>query len=169
VVRAVRHCPVPFIAAVEGGAAGAGASLAFAADFIIAADNVKFTAAYVKAGLTPDGGLTHSLATLLPRALVMEMCVLARPVDASRLLALGAINAVVPAGEVLAAANEWVDTLAKGPPLAQNAIRKLVNSAYASDFDTQLKAECEVMAKSSGAAEANEGISAFLEKRTPQY
>lgn len=169
VVRAIRDCPVPFIAAVEGGAAGAGASLALAADFIVAADNADFTAAYVKAGLTPDGGLTHSLASLLPRALVMEMCVLGRPVAASRLMALGAINTVVPSGQVLAAANELADAICVGPPQAQRAIRSLVNSAYASDFGTQLDAECEAMATASGAAEAREGIDAFLEKRAPHY
>lgn len=169
VVRAIRECSVPFIAAVEGGAAGAGASLALAADFIIAAEGAQFTAAYVKAGLTPDGGLTHSLATALPRALVMEMCVLGRPVSASRLATLGAINAVVPAGQTLVAANELADTLAAGPPQAQLAIRRLVSSAYESSFNAQLDSERDTMAVASGAPEAAEGIAAFLEKRAPGY
>ena len=66
-IRAIRSCPVPVIAAVEGGAAGAGLSFALACDLIVAAAGAKFTAAYVKAGLVPDGGLTASLARALPR------------------------------------------------------------------------------------------------------
>ena len=100
-VRGIRDCPVPVIAAVEGGAAGAGLSLALACDFIVAAENAKFTAAYVKAGLVPDGGLTSAMARMLPRPLAMEMCLLGRAVPAIRFAELGAVNVICPAGQAL--------------------------------------------------------------------
>ena len=168
-MRAIRACPVPVIAAVEGGAAGAGASLALACDLIVAAEDARFIAAYVKAGLVPDGGLTASLARLLPRPLAMEMCLLARPVEAKRMADLGAINAVVPAGEADAAAHALADALAQGPAEAQRVIRGLVSTAYETTEAAQLDAERDAMGRATGGAEAAEGIAAFLEKRKPVF
>lgn len=168
-VRLIRSSPVPVIAAVEGGAAGAGASLALACDLIVASEGAKFIAAYVKAGLVPDAGLTSALSRLVPRALAMEMCVLARPVTAERLYALGAINAVVASGTVDAAAHAIADAIAQGPRLAQGTIRKLVSDAYEATEAVQLDAERDAMAHAAGAPEAAEGIAAFLEKRAPQF
>ncbi|WP_158971703.1 oxepin-CoA hydrolase, alternative type [Chachezhania sediminis] len=168
-VRAIRACPVPVIAAVEGGAAGAGASLALACDLIVAAEGVKFTAAYVKAGLVPDGGLTSALSRMLPRQLAMEMCLLARPVIAERMESLGVVNAVVPAGEADAAAHRLADALAKGPREAQGVIRRLVAQAYENTEAEQLDAERDAMARAAGGTESGEGIAAFLEKRAPKF
>lgn len=168
-IRAIRACPVPVIAVVEGGAAGAGASLAIACDLIVAAEGAKFTAAYVKAGLVPDGGLTSSLARMLPRPLVMEMCLLARPVTAERMAALGAVNVVVPAHEVAAAGQALADALAQGPRDSQRVIRRLVADAYETTEADQLDAERDAMARAAGGAEAAEGITAFLEKRQPRF
>jgi len=168
-VRAMRACPVPLIAAVEGGAAGAGLSLALACDLIVAAEGAKFTAAYVKAGLVPDAGLTASLARMLPRPLAMEMCLLARPVTAERMLELGAINDVTPSGAVLASALALADLLARGPRAAQGTIRSLVAGAYEATEAAQLDAERNAMGAAAGGDEAAEGIAAFLEKRKPEY
>ena len=168
-VRLIRSSPVPVIAAVEGGAAGAGASLALACDLIVASEGAKFIAAYVKAGLVPDAGLTSALSRLVPRALAMEMCVLARPMTAERLYAMGAINAVVAPGTVDAAANAVADANAQGPRQAQGTIRKLVSDAYEATEAVQLDAERDAMAHAAGASEAAEGIAAFLEKRAPQF
>lgn len=168
-VRAIRACPVPVIAAVEGGAAGAGASLALACDLIVASEGAKFTAAYVKAGLVPDAGLTSSLARMLPRPLAMEMCLLARPVTAERMEALGAVNAVVPADQVEATAHALADALAQGPRDSLGAIRRLVADAYEATEADQLDAERNAMARAAGGDEAAEGIAAFLEKRKPRF
>jgi enoyl-CoA hydratase/carnithine racemase len=168
-VRAIRACPVPVIAAVEGGAAGAGASLALACDLIVAAAGAKFTAAYVKAGLVPDAGLTASLARLVPRTLAMEMCLLARPVIAERLQALGAITEVVAPGQTDAAADALATALAAGPPEAQGIIRRLVAQAYETAEARQLDAERDAMARAAGGPEAAEGIAAFLQKRKPAF
>ncbi|MEL6451126.1 MAG: enoyl-CoA hydratase family protein [Pseudomonadota bacterium] len=168
-IRAIRACPVPVIAAVKGGAAGAGASLALACDFIVAQAGINFTAAYVKAGLVPDAGLTASLARLVPRALAMDMCVLGRPVTSDRLADLGAITGTAPADQVLAEAHALADALAKGPRTAQGVIRALVAGAYDQTEAAQLDAERDAMAAAAGGAEAAEGIAAFLEKRLPDF
>ncbi|WP_299617867.1 oxepin-CoA hydrolase, alternative type [uncultured Tateyamaria sp.] len=168
-VRAIRACPVPVIGAIKGGAAGAGASLALACDFIVAEQGVNFTAAYVKAGLVPDAGLTASLARLLPRPLAMEMCLLARPVSSDRLSHLGAVNAVVPVDDVLPEAHRIADALAIGPRDAIGVIRGMVAAAYDQSEAAQLDLERDAMAHAAGGTEAAEGIAAFLEKRKPRF
>lgn len=168
-MRALRSAPVPVIAAVEGGAAGAGLSIALAADMIVAAKGARFVAAYVKAGLVPDGGLTSSMARMLPRPLAMEMCLLGRPVLAERLNALGVVNQLTEVGEAEAAAMQLADALAAGPRDAQGAIRKLVADAYEATEAQQLDSERNAMARASGSEEAGAGIRAFLEKRPPEF
>nr|WP_246455804.1 enoyl-CoA hydratase family protein [Sulfitobacter aestuariivivens] len=168
-VRAMRDCPVPLIAAIEGGAAGAGLSLALACDFIVASEEAKFTAAYVKAGLVPDGGLTSSMARLLPRPLAMEMCLLGRPVMAIRFAELGAVNRLTPVGRAFEEAMNYADMIAAGPRAAQGVIRTLVATAYETSEAAQLNAERDAMAHAAGADEAAEGIAAFLEKRKPDF
>ena len=168
-VRGMRAAPAPFIAAVEGGAAGAGLSLALACDLIVAAQDAKFTAAYVKAGLVPDGGLTASMARLLPRALSMEMCLLGRAVPAARFADLGAVNHLSEPGQALSDAMALVDALAQGPRTAQGAIKGLVADAYDVPVAQQLDSERNAFAAAAGRDEAGEGMAAFLEKRKPVY
>lgn len=168
-LRMVRNAPVPVICAVEGGAAGAGLSLMMACDMIVAAEGAKFTAAYVKAGLVPDGGLTASMARTLPRPLAMQMCLLGRPVPAETFAALGAVTELAPVGGAVGAAMALADAIAAGPRDAQGAIRELVAGAYERSEAAQLDAERDGMAHASGAPEAAEGIAAFLEKRAPRF
>lgn len=169
VVRAMRACPVPIIAAVEGGAAGAGLSFALACDIVVAAQGAKFVAAYVKAGLVPDGGLTAHLARTVPRQLSMEMCMLAQPVLAERMHALGVVNALTEIGGAMDVARGFADRFAAGPRDAQAAIRKMVAAAYDVTEAEQLDHERDAMGFATGAPEAAEGIAAFLEKRSPNY
>lgn len=169
VTRALRNCPVPVIAAIEGGAAGAGFSLALAADMIIAAEGAGFTAAYVKAGLVPDGGLTAGLARALPRQLAMEICLLGQSVPAERMFALGVVSQIVPEGRAEGTALALAAVLANGPREAQASIKALVSGAYEADEAAQLDAEKHAMARAIGSAEAAEGTAAFLEKRSPKF
>jgi len=168
-IRGIRACPKPVIAAVEGGAAGAGASLAFACDFIVAAMGAKFTAAYVKAGLVPDAGLSASLTALLPRALVSEMLLLGEPVLAERLADLAAINAVVQQGQTRAEAMALADRIAKGPTVTQGRIKAMIGAAHDNSFNVQLDYERDEMAVAVVAPEAQEGIDSFLNKRHPDF
>ena len=169
VVRSITQCTKPVVAAVEGGAAGAGVSIAFACDFMVASDTAAFTVAYVKAGLVPDGGLTHHLAQQIPRALLMRMAMLGEPISSKRLYALGALTELVPAGTVTDKAMALVDQLAEGPSATQSAIKQLVNRAADGVFDEQLSREREAMVDALGSDEAAEGMAGFLGKRKPDF
>lgn len=168
-IRGIMACPAPVIAAVEGGAAGAGASFAFACDLIVADRAATFSAAYVKAGLTPDGGLTANLARLVPRGVLMRMALLGEKVPATRLYDLGVVSQLEDASDVFAAAMVLADRLASGPAQAQARIKALVTHAYDSDVATQLDRERDGIADAVAAPEAAEGIDAFLNKRAPDF
>lgn len=169
VIRAMIACPRPVIAAVEGGAAGAGASIALASDLIVAAEDAKFTAAYVNAGLVPDGGLTASLTMLLPAPIAREICLLGQPVTAERLYQLGAVNRLAAPGQALDIAAEMARNLAKGPAESQARIKRLLTDAHQALVESRLDAESEAMAIMLGSDEGTEGMDAFLNKRAPNF
>jgi len=169
VIRSITQCTKPVVAAIEGGAAGAGVSIAFACDLLVASVQSAFTVAYVKAGLVPDGGLTHHLAQQLPRSLLMRMALLGEPVSAQTLFNAGALNELAPAGDVMDNAMALVDLLAQGPTATQSAIKNLVNQAASGDFEAQLNRESRAMAEALGSDEAAEGMASFLEKRQPNF
>jgi enoyl-CoA hydratase/carnithine racemase len=168
-VRAIRACPKPVIAAVEGGAAGAGMSLALACDMLVAADNAFFTMAYVKVGLSPDGGATSFLSEFLSRQQMTELCLLGERIPAARLHALGAVNRLTEAGAALAQALQLAGRIAGGPANAAARIKRLCDHAGQASLDQQLDLEAQLMAESQGDDEAQEGIKAFFEKRAPDF
>lgn len=168
-VRYMRRFPKPLIAAVEGGAAGAGLSLAFACDLLVVDEQARFSVAYVRVGLTPDGGATASLSTVLPKALVMELCLTGNPIDAQRLYQLGAINRILPKEQVAEAALDIASQLAAGPQNAIARIKELCQQAGQVSFNEQLDKEAEYMVMAQEGAEAAEGITAFFEKRRPNF
>lgn len=168
-VRYMRRFPKPLIAAVEGGAAGAGLSLAFACDLLVVDEDARFSVAYVRVGLTPDGGATASLATVLPQALLMELCLTGTPIDAQRLYQLGAVNRAIPKEQVHDTALDIATRLAAGPQDALARIKDLCQQAGQVSFNEQLDKEAEYMVMAQEGAEAAEGITAFFEKRRPNF
>lgn len=168
-VRAIVDCPTPVIAAVEGGTAGAGVALALSCDMIVADAQAKFTAAYVRVGLSPDGGVTHFLRAGLPRQLVNELCILGRPITAERLAEFGVVNEVAEAGQTLERAMALAGKVAAGPPNAIRSIKHLVNMAPDTELSSHLWAEADLINQARYGAEAAEGLSAFLEKRKPDF
>ncbi|GAA0423711.1 oxepin-CoA hydrolase, alternative type [Massilia aurea] len=168
-VRALRACPKPVIAAVEGGAAGAGLSLALACDMVVAADDAFFSMAYVKVGLSPDGGATAFLARCMSRQLLTELCLLGERLPAARLHALGAVNRLAAPGQALADAIALAARVAAGPANANGRIKVLCENAGAASLDEQLDLEAALMVQSQGDDEAQEGIAAFFEKRAPAF
>ena len=169
VIREFRACPKPVIAAVEGGAAGAGVSLAYACDFIVASKTAMFTISYVRVGLTPDGGISHRLVRMLPRPLVNELCLLAEPIGAERLYQLGALNRLCEPGKAISEASALADRLAKSPTTALARIKTLLNAAEESTTGEQMDLERDHMAAAVTEDAAVEGITAFFEKRKPDY
>lgn len=168
-IRRMQRSPLPIIAAVEGGAAGAGFAMALAADFLYSDEQARFIVAQVRLGLGPDGGVTRLLAQALPRQLLTELCVAARPIDAQRLHHFGVINQLCPTGIAYDEALAFAQQLAQGPAQAMAGIKQLCHQAYDNDLSAQLDAEARFMAAAQGGAEAAEGIAAFLEKRKAQF
>ena len=169
VIRKLRGCTKPVIAAIEGGAAGAGVSLAFACDFILTSREAQFTVSYVRIGLTPDGCITHKLMQLLPRPLVNELCMLADPITAERLYQLGAVNQLCDAGDAFSTAGALADRLAKSPITALSRIKALLNAAEHTSADEQMDLERDHMAAAVTEPAAVEGITAFFDKRKPDF
>jgi enoyl-CoA hydratase/carnithine racemase len=168
-VCSMRECPKPVIAAVEGAAAGAGFSLALACDLVVAADDAKFSMAYVKIGVTPDGGATFALSERLPHPLAYEWAATGAQVPAARLAELGLVNRVVPRGQALESALQWADQLAAGPPAALGRIKALLGRRELRRLRAHLDAEREAFVESLFEPDAAEGLDAFLAKRAPRF
>ena len=168
-IRAIRNCPKPVIAAVEGGAAGAGLSLALACDMLVSARDAFFAMAYVKVGLSPDGGATAFLSQFLSRQLMTELCLLGERLTAQRLHSLGAVNRLTERGAALAEAMALAARIADGPANANARIKTLCAQAGSNNLQQQLNLEAQLMVESQGDDEAQEGIAAFFGKRAPDY
>lgn len=168
-VRSMRDCPKPVIAAVEGAAAGAGLSLALACDMLVAARNAVFSAAYVKVGLTPDGGATAFLAEFVSRQVLTELCLTGERISGERLHALGPVNRLSEPGQALADAVALASQVASGPEQAMARIKNLCRQAPRNTLEQQLELEAQYMVRSQESEESREGIGAFLEKRQADF
>jgi enoyl-CoA hydratase/carnithine racemase len=168
-IEAIRDCPKPVIAAVEGAAAGAGFSLALACDLIVSGHATKFVMAYVKVGLTPDGGASWFLSQALPRQLATEIIIEGKPVTATKLHQAGLVNRVVADGQALSDALDWSDELAALSPHAVENIKGLMREASGNNLQQQFEAEKNSFVASLHHRDGLEGITAFLEKRKPIY
>ena len=168
-IRAVRDCPKPVIAAVEGAAAGAGLSLALACDMLVAARDSLFSVAYVKVGLTPDGGATAFLAEFVSRQVLTELCLSGERISGERMHALGPVNRLAEPGQALADAVALAAQIATGPDQATALIKDLCRQAPRNTLEQQLELEAQHMVRSQGNEESREGIAAFLEKRSADF
>ncbi|MBV8619559.1 MAG: enoyl-CoA hydratase [Curvibacter sp.] len=168
-IRSLRDCPKPVVAAVEGAAAGAGLSIALACDMLVSARDAIYSVAYVKVGLTPDGGATAFLAEFVSRQVLTELCLTGERINGERLHALGAVNRLVEPGEALAQAVHLAGQVAGGPLQANAAIKALCRSAPQATLEEQLELEARQMVRAQGGAESLEGIGAFLDKRKPDF
>ncbi|MES1978053.1 MAG: enoyl-CoA hydratase [Pseudomonadota bacterium] len=168
-IDSIRTYPKPVIAAVEGAAAGAGFSLALACDFCVAADNAVFVMSYTTVGLSPDGGGSWSLARALPRPLASELLMAGERIGAQRLFDFGLVNRVTGAGSALTEALKLAERLNARAPNALSSIKELINDAAGNTLGQQLISERDHFVDNLHDSNGGEGISAFLEKRTPQY
>ena len=168
-VDAIRDCPKPVIAAVEGAAIGAGFSLALACDMIVAGTSANFIMNQVTVGLTPDGGGSWFLARALPRQLAAEVLLEGCPLPAARLHELGLINRIVPDGSALDVALDWADELTKFSPNAVERIKTLLLEAQGNTLAQHFDSEKQNFVESLHHRDALEGITAFSEKRKPRY
>jgi len=167
--RALRGIGKTVIAAVEGNAAGAGFSIALGCDLVVAAEDAKFTMAYVRIGVNPDGGGSWFLARALPPQLASELALTARPMDAARLAGFGVVNRVVAAGRAREEALAWAAEIAQGATRAIGRTKRLLQEAARRDLSAHLERERESFTESLYGPEGGEGLAAFLEKRKARY
>jgi 2-(1,2-epoxy-1,2-dihydrophenyl)acetyl-CoA isomerase len=168
-LSAIMRLNKPVVVAVNGMAAGAGFSLAMAGDIVIASEDAKFTMAYTAAGLVPDGGSTYMLPRLIGVRRTMDLMLSNKRLTAQEALDWNLINQIVP-GEVLqTTALSYAKKLAAGPTDAYSEIKKLLLSSFSNNLETQMELEGKAICKQIGAANGQEGIKAFVEKRRPVF
>jgi 2-(1,2-epoxy-1,2-dihydrophenyl)acetyl-CoA isomerase len=159
----------PVVAAVNGVAAGAGFSLVTACDLVLAAESARFTMAYTRAGLSPDGSGTYFLPRIVGLRRAMEMALTNPVLSASEAQAWGIVNRVLPDDACLDEAGRLARSLAAGPTRAYGAVKKLLATSFDDSLEGQLERETHYIAEMTRTADAREGIAAFLEKRRPTF
>lgn len=169
ITLAIAQLPKPVIAAVNGTAAGAGASFAYAADLRICAASAKFVMAFANIGLTADSGASWTLPRLIGYGRAMEMMLLGSSVDAERALAIGMVSQVVPDSEVLSVARSVAERMAAGPTTAYATIKAALQYSAAVDLPSALAEEGRGQVAAGATADHREAVAAFVEKRTAVF
>lgn len=169
IVNALVAMPKPVIAAVNGVAAGAGASLALACDLRVASENASMMMAFARVGLGPDTGVSWTLQRVAGRAAALELLMLTEPVSAARMLELGLVSSVVPAGKLMDEAGELAGKLADGPTAAYAAIKEAVTFAAAHGLHEALAKEADLQERLAVTADHAAATEAFARKETPHY
>lgn len=168
-LRLLRSLPKPVVCAVNGVAAGAGANIAIACDIVLAAKSAKFIQAFARIGLVPDAGGSWSLARILgePRAKALAMT--AEPLPAEKAAEWGLIWKVIEDDSLMDEAAALAKSLAAGPTLGLGLTKQLIQSAAVNSLDQQLDMERDCQRQAGRSADYAEGVTAFLEKRKPEF
>jgi 2-(1,2-epoxy-1,2-dihydrophenyl)acetyl-CoA isomerase len=169
IVSTIVEMPKPVVAAVNGVAAGAGASLAFACDLRILADTAGFNLAFANIALSCDTGSSFTLQRLVGRAKAIDLLYFPRTVDADEALALGLAGRVVPAGELADVVRTLATRLAAGPTVALAALRQSLTFAADHTFAEALEFESAQMTRTGRTADHAAAVAAFLAKEKPVF
>ena len=168
-IRAMRDLDKPIVGAINGVAAGAGASLAFACDIRIAADSATFVLAFGRVGLVPDSGATWLLPRLIGGAKAVELALTNEPLSAADAERFGLVARVVPDGRVVAEAQALASRLAAAAPRALALTKRALAEGWGASFDEQLEREAELQGEAGATADHAAGLVAFLERRAPRF
>jgi 2-(1,2-epoxy-1,2-dihydrophenyl)acetyl-CoA isomerase len=168
-VLLIRKTPVPIIAAVNGVASGGGCNLALACDLVLASDNAKFNQAFIKIGLSPDIGGTFILPRLVGWKRAAELMFTGDMLSAQKAYDLGMINHVVSEAELMSHVMNLAQKLANAPTAAIAQIKRLLEASAVNDYGGQLELERQAQIQSGKTKDFVEGVSAFLEKRSPKF
>ena len=164
------NLPKPVVAAVRGMAAGAGASLAYLADFRIGGPKTSFLMAFANVGLAGDTGVSWSLPRLVGHAKAIELLMLAEPVRAEEARRIGLLNRLVDDDEqVLPAAQELAARLAAGPTVAYGAIKRQLSVGASGTLAEALAAEAQAQALCGATADHRNATAAFVDKQKPIF
>jgi 2-(1,2-epoxy-1,2-dihydrophenyl)acetyl-CoA isomerase len=169
VIECVRAMPVPVIAAVNGIAAGAGMSLALAADNVVAAESAKFTQVFARIGLIPDAGSTWFLPRLVGDVRARALAMLTDPVSAADAKAMGMIWDVTPDAELVARVRALAARLATQPTRAFALTKRALNASSTHTLAEQLELEAMLQQEAGLTEDFREGVAAFLAKRSARF
>lgn len=159
----------PVIAAVNGAAAGAGANLPLACDFVIASDKASFTQSFAKVGLVPDFGGLYFLQRAVGVARAKELAFTARKVDAAEALEIGLVSKVVPHDDLLTEARAMAQLIVQNAPNSLAMSKALLNKSEYSTFDQMVEFEILSQTVAFVGPDYMEGVMAFREKRKPAF
>lgn len=169
IVLAMRRSTKPIVGAINGVAAGAGASVAFACDIRIAAESASFLLAFGRVGLIPDSGATWLLPRLVGPAKAAEMALLAEPLSARDAERFGLVARVVPDTELAGAARALASRLVGLAPRALELTKRAIEAGASLSFEAALEQEADLQGEAGSTADHAEGLAAFLEKRQPAF
>ena len=169
IVRLIRETEKPFVCAVNGIAAGAGANIALACDFVIASDQAWFTQAFAKVGLIPDSGGTFFLPRLVGFSKATELMMLGEKVTAKEAVSMQMIYKCLPHKSFLQEAEQLAFRLGQQATIALGLVKRALNRSLGSDFNGQLSFECDLQRMAGHTADFAEGIVAFVGKRPAKF
>lgn len=169
IIQRLRTMEKPVIAMVNGVAAGAGASIAFACDLRVASEKASFIQAFVKVGLIPDSGACWLLPRLVGWGRAMEMAMLGEKIDAPTALSMGLVNRVYPIEQLEAETQALAQQLAQGPTAAIGLLKRAMNRGMGMELDEYLDYEAYLQEIAGRTDDYREGVNAFLEKRPANF
>jgi 2-(1,2-epoxy-1,2-dihydrophenyl)acetyl-CoA isomerase len=169
IIRKIRNIEKPVVAAVNGVAAGAGASIALACDIVVACGSATFIQAFSKIGLIPDSGGTFFLPRLVGIQKAAALMMTAEPVSAKDAEAMGMIYKVFSDESFKEESWKLASKLAKMPTKGLGLTKRLLNASYSSNLEQQLDMEDKCQTIAGNTADFKEGIEAFFEKRKPKF
>jgi 2-(1,2-epoxy-1,2-dihydrophenyl)acetyl-CoA isomerase len=161
--------PMPIVAAVNGPVAGAGIGFALCADFVLGAASMKLRTGYAAIGLSPDAGASYFLARRVGALRAQQWFMLSEAIDAERCLQHGVIDALHPDAQLAQAAEALVQRLARSASASLAAIKTLCSGLPTRDLQAHLALEQLLLAERARSADGQEGVRAFIEKRSPRF
>jgi 2-(1,2-epoxy-1,2-dihydrophenyl)acetyl-CoA isomerase len=169
VVSALLDCEKPVLCALNGAAAGVGASMVLACDLIVAAHSARLIELFARRGLAPDGGAAYLLARKVPFNIAKQLLFFGEELSAPEAHRIGLINKVVADGDLTAEATAWAQRLAHGPTRALAAAKAMLNQALDVDREAAFRTEALLVEQVAGTDDVAEGMAAFVERRDPAF
>jgi len=169
VVSALLDCEKPVLCALNGVAAGVGASMVLACDLIVAAESARLIELFARRGLAPDGGAAYLLARKVPFNIAKQLLLFGEEISAAEAYRVGLVNKVVADDDLASEATDWAQRLARGPTRALAAAKVMLNQALDVDREAAFRAEALLVEQVAGTEDVTEGMAAFAERREPDF